>query len=158
MSKWVKGGMALEWIKQRAAAARHDSRNERWQLQKERVIESHSQEFFEELTALMERSVAAFNKEFEGAPRAGVALERRLNRFVLRHATPLATTVDCRLDYAAHSIRYRIERASMHGKQTFTQENELKFDLASEKKIQLLTLEQIPLSMEQTTQQLLEPF
>jgi hypothetical protein len=150
--------MALEWIKQRADAARHDARNERWQLQKERVIESHSHEFFEELTKLVERSVAVFNKEFEGDARAGLMLERRLNRFILRHAAPPATTVDCRLDYAAHSIRYRIERASLHGKQTFTQENELKFDLASAKKIQLLTVEQIPLSMEQTTQQLLEPF
>jgi hypothetical protein len=150
--------MAMDWIRQRAAVTRQESRGERWRLQKERVIESHSHEFFEELTDLMERSVAAFNKEFEGDERAGVTMEKRLNRFILRHAAPPAVSVDCRLDYAAHSMRYRIDRESLHGKQTFTQENELKFDLAAANKIQLLTAEQIPLSLEQTTQQLLEPF
>lgn len=150
--------MALEWIRQRAAAARQDGRSERWQLHKERVIESHSYEFFEELTRMTEQAVAAFNREFEGDERAGVSIEKRLNRFLLRHAAPPATQVDCRLDHAAHAIRYRIDRESLHGRQTFTQENVLKFDLASAKKIQLLTIEQIPLSLEQTTQQLLEPF
>jgi hypothetical protein len=150
--------MSLDWIKQRATAARHDERNERWQMQKARVIESHSHEFFEALTNLMEQSVAAFNKEFEGEERSGVAIEKRLNRFIVRHAAPPATAVDCRLDYAAHGVRCRIERASRDGKQTFCEENTLKFDMASARKIQLLTVDGIPMSLEQTTQLLLEPF
>ena len=160
--------MALEWIKQRATAARQDEHSERWQIQKARVIESHSQEFFAALSDLMEQSVAAFNKEFEGEERCGVAMEKRLNRFILSHAAPPATQVDCRLDYVVHAVRYRIARASRSSSmpgmpgaqsgQSFTQENTLKFDLASAKKIQLLTVEQIPLSLEQTTQMLLEPF
>ena len=55
----------LEWIKQRAAEARKQEKYSRWQAQKARLIESHSQEFFEALTSLMAKSVAAFNAEFE---------------------------------------------------------------------------------------------
>ena len=153
--------MALEWIKQRATAARNDDRSERWRLQKERVIESHSQEFFATLTELMEKSVAAFNKEFEGDVRGGVAIEKRLNRFILSHPAPPPTKVDCRLDYVAHAVRYRLERASRNGrgdKQTFSHEDTLKFDMASANKVQLLTPDSIPMSLEQTTQLLLEPF
>lgn len=156
--------MALEWIKQRATAARHDDRSERWRIQKERVIESHSQEFFAALTELMEKSVAAFNEEFEGDARGGVAMERRLNRFVLSHPAAPATKVDCRLDYAAHAVRYRLERlrgnghGGRGGQQTFSHEDTLKFDMASANKVQLLTADSIPMSLEQTTQLLLEPF
>lgn len=150
--------MALDWIKQRAAAARQDEHSERWQLHKQRVIESHSHEFFAALTSLMEQSVAEFNREFAGDSRAGVVLEKRLNRFILRHPAPPATQVDCRLDYAAHAVRYRIEREHGRSQQSFSEENTLRFDLASAQKIQLLTVDSIPLSLEQTTQRLLEPF
>ena len=148
----------LEWIKKRAAEARKQEKHSRWQAQKARLIESHSQEFFEALTALMGKSVAAFNSEFEEPQRQISGLDRGLNRFVLESKSDPAVRVECRLDYAGHNVRYRISRTLSPRSKVFQTESTLEFDVSGKKEIMLRTFDAVPMSLEQVTQLLLEPF
>ena len=157
-SKSGKGSGTLDWIRRRAAEVRNDERNEHWRAHKARVIESHSHEFFAALTALMVQSVAAVNAEFAGDNRAVVVIEKSLNRFVLTRPAPASVQMECRLDYAAHAVRYRLVRHSRVGTKTFTYESELAFDMNAKNEVLLLSPDAVPMSLEQTTQLLLEPF
>jgi len=148
----------LEWIKQRAAEARKQEKHSRWQEQKTRLIESHSQEFFEELTSLMAKSVALFNAEFEEAERQIGSFERGLNRFALERNSDPVVRVECRLDYAGHNVRYRISRAMAPRRKMFQTESTLEFDMSGKKEIMLRTFDSVPMSLQQVTQLLLEPF
>ena len=148
----------LEWIKQRAAEARKQEKHTRWQAQKGRLIESHSQELFEELSALMGRSVATFNAEFEEPQRQISGFERGLNRFVLQRKSDPAVRVECRLDYAGHNVRYRISRTRGPRSKVFQTESTLEFDMSGKKEILLRSFDAVPMSMEQVTQHLLDPF
>ena len=88
----------LDWIKKRAAEARKHEKYSRWKTQKARLIELHSQEYFVELSALMAKSVTAFNAEFEEPERQIDSFEPGLNRFVLERKSNPAVRVECRLD------------------------------------------------------------
>jgi hypothetical protein len=148
----------LEWIKKRADEARKQEKYSRWQAQKAELIESHSQEFFGELSSLMGKSVAAFNAEFVEPERHIGGFEPGLNRFVLERKSDPAVRVECRLDYAGHNVRYRITRSLGPGRKIFQTESTLEFDMSGKKEIMLRTFDSVPMSLEQVTQLLLEPF
>ena len=148
----------LEWIKQRAAEARKQEKHARWQAQKARLIESHSQEFFEELTTLMAKSIALFNAEFDEPERQIGSFERGLNRFALERKSDPAVRLECRLDYAGHNVRYRISRTLGPRSKVFHTESTLEFDMSGKREIMLRTFDSVPMSLQQVTQLLLEPF
>lgn len=148
----------LEWIKKRAAEARKQEKHSKWLANKSRLIESHSQEFFNDLSALMKKSVDAFNEEFHEPHRQISGFERGLNRFVLERKSAPAVRVECRLDYAGHNVRYRISRTFGPRNKVFQTESSLEFDMSGKKEILLRSFDSIPMSIEQVTQFLLEPF
>jgi hypothetical protein len=148
----------LDWIKKRAAEARKHEKYSRWKAQKPRLIELHSQEYFVELSALMAKSVAAFNAEFKEPERQIDSYEPGLNRFVLERKSDPAVRVECRLDHAKHSVRYQISRTLGPRSKVFQTESTLEFDLSMKKEIMMRTFDAIPMSLQQVTQLLLEPF
>ena len=148
----------MDWIEKRAAEARKADKQRKWTAFKLRLIESHSYEFFEQLTALMEKSVAAFNEEFEGEDKVIESFEKSLNRFVVRRRASPAVELDCRLDYAKHEVRYQITGQVRGRKRAYQYDSVLSFDVSGTNKVLLLSPDQIPMSLEQVTQLLLEPF
>ena len=148
----------LDWIKQRAAEARKQEKYSRWKTQKARLIALHSQEYFEELSAMMAKAVAAFNEEFKAPDRQIDSYEPGLNRFVAERKSDPAVRLECRLDHAKHSVRYQINRAVGPRGKVYQTESTLEFDLSMKKEILLVTFDAIPMSLEQFTQLLLEPF
>ena len=148
----------LDWIKQRAAEARKEEKYIRWKAEKARLIALHSQEYFEELSVLMAKSVAAFNSEFKEADRQIDSFEPGVNRFVLERKSEPAVRVECRLDLAKHSVRYQISRNVGPRGKIYQNESILEFDLTMKKEILLVTFDAIPMSLQQVTQLLLEPF
>lgn len=148
----------LDWIKQRAAEARKEEKSARWKAQKARLIALHSQEYFEELSALMAKSVVAFNAEFKEPDRKIDSFEPGVNRFVLERKSYPAVRVECRLDLAKHSVRYKISRSLGPRSKVYQNESTLEFDLTMKKEILLVTFDAIPMSLEKVTQLLLEPF
>ena len=66
--------------------------------------------------------------------------------------------VECRLDYAGHNVRYRISRTRGPRNKVFQTESTLEFDMSGKKEILLRSFDAVPMSMEQVTQLLLEPF
>ena len=148
----------LDWIKKRAAEARKQEKYSLWQAQKARLIGSHSQEFFEELSALMAKSVAAFNAEFKEPERQIGSYEPGLNRFVVERKSDPAVRVECRLDHPKHSVHYQISRTLGPRRKVYQTESTLEFDVSAKKEIMMRTFDAIPMSLQQVTQLLLEPF
>jgi hypothetical protein len=148
----------LDWIKKRAAEARKQEKYSSWQAQKARLIALHSQEYFVELSALMEKSVAAFNAEFKEPERQIDSCEPGLNRFVLERKSYPAVRVECRLNHARHSVHYQISRTLGPRRKVFQTESTLDFDLSGKNEFMMLTFDAIPMSLQQVTQLLLEPF
>jgi hypothetical protein len=148
----------LEWIKQRAAEARKQETQRSWHETKGRFIESHSDEFFRELTAVMEQAIAAFNEEFPEPEHRIDEFQSSLNRFlVVRHAAP-SVRLECRLDYAGNFVRYSYVRAHRWKDKTYQLDGYLEFDLSAKKEVLLHGADQVPMKVEQVTQFLLEPF
>jgi hypothetical protein len=153
---WFRIAM-VEWVKKRAGNVHREDKYSVMRAQKERFIESHSQECFEALTDLVAKSVAALNDEITDRRRQISGFERGLNRFVLERKFDPAVRVECRLDYAGHNVRYRISRRFGSSK-VFQNESTLDFDVSGKKEIMLRTFDAVPMSLQQVTQLLLEPF
>jgi hypothetical protein len=65
---------------------------------------------------------------------------------------------NCRLDYAGHNVRTRISRTLGSRSKVFQTESTLEFDISGKKEIMLRAFDAVPMSLEQVTQLLLEPF
>ena len=148
----------LEWIKKRAAEARKQHKHAQWQAHKARLVESHAHEFFEQVAALMRQSVEAFNAEFSEPDHKIEAFEGGLDRFVIRRDAPNAVRVDCRLDQAHHIVRYRVTRTAGVKPRTYQHDASLEFDLSGKNEILLKTSDAVPMTIQQVSQLLLEPF
>jgi hypothetical protein len=66
--------------------------------------------------------------------------------------------VECRLNHARHSVHYQISRTLGPRRKVFQTESTLDFDLSGKNEIMMLTFDAIPMSLQQVTQLLLEPF
>ncbi len=150
--------IVIEWIKKRAAEARKQHKHAEWLAHKKRVVESHSPEFFNELAALIEKSVKAFNEEFIEPERKIQEMERGVGRFVIRRDGASAVRLDCRLDQAGHFIHYRVTRPAAVKSRIYQHDASLEFDLSGKNEILLKTSDQVPMSLQQISQLLLEPF
>ena len=148
----------LEWIKKRAAEARKHEKQSKWLANKGRLIESHSQEFFKELSKLMKKSIDDFNEEFPEVGRKIDRFETGLNRFVVERRSGMATLLECRLDFAGHFVRYRYVRKHPWKDKKYDYDGTLEFDISGKNEVLLKTIEQVPMSVEAVTQFLLEPF
>ena len=148
----------LDWIKQRAAEARKQETQRNWSETKARFIESHSDEFFVQLTEEMGKAIAAFNEEFPEPGHHIDEFQPSLNRFlVARHSAP-SVRLECRLDYAGNFVRYSYVRAHRWKDKTYQLDGYLEFDLSGKKEVLLHGADLVPMKVEQVTQFLLEPF
>ena len=148
----------LEWIKKRAAEARKQEKQSKWLINKARLIESHSQEFFNELSALMKKSIDDFNQEFPEMGRKIERFESGVNRFAVERKAGLAVVLECRLDLAGNFVRYRYVRTHPWRNKSYDYDGTLEFDISGKNEVLLKTIEQVPMSVQGVTQFLLEPF
>jgi hypothetical protein len=151
----------LDWIKKRAAQARKQERITQWQAHKTRLIESHSHEFFGKLSSLMAKSVEAFNEEFPDTTRRIGSFHRGPTRFVVERDHGSAVRLECRLDYARHIVRYKLARTmALKGMKprTFHSDGSLEFDVSAKNEILLKSADAVPMTIEQVSQFLLDPF
>ena len=148
----------MDWIRKRAAEARKQEKHTKWLANKGRLIESHSGKYFEELSRLMEKSVAAFNAEFPEPVRQIEKFERSLHRFVAERKSVPTVRLECRLDYAGNFVRYQYIRTHTWRNKTYRYDGCLEFDVSGKHEVLLHSADLVPMKVEQVTQFLLEPF
>ena len=148
----------LEWIQKRAAEARKEETQKKWLANKGRLIESHAPEFFDEVTTLMRSAIDDFNVEFPEVGRRIDRFEPGVNRFTVERKGGMAVTLECRLDFAGHFVRYRFVRMHPWRNKTYDYDGTLEFDISGKNEVLLKTVEQVPMSVQAVTQFLLEPF
>ena len=148
----------LDWIKKRAVEARKQEKHSKWLANKSRLIESHSQEFFSQVSTLMRKAIEDFNEEFPEMGREIDRFESGVNRFTVERKSGMAVVLECRLDLSSHFVRYRFVRTHPFHNKTYDYDGFLEFDISGKNEVLLKTIEMVPMSVEQVTQFLLEPF
>ena len=144
----------FEWIKSRAMEAHTQDLH----AQRKEYVYSHSDQFFGSLAALTEQAIQAFNAEFPNPEKQIHLFEKGLNRFTLERKPPSAARVDCRLDQATHMLHYRIVRGPGSRGKGYHMDGMLRFEVEGKREVRLRGVGGLPMSFEEVTQLLLEPF